>query len=87
METILEDVWNKNKFTINLLMRDDEVQNESKQIICKYLMHYFKTKDSSPKYFSAFKFPSKFSWSIRDGEIKLERVKKGENILNQIWLQ
>ena len=42
-------------------MRDDEVQNESKQIICKYLMHYFKTKDSNPKYFSAFKFPSKFS--------------------------
>ena len=63
--------------------RQDKIQNLSKQIIYNDLRYYFTTKESSPKYFSGFKFPANFWINIIDAEITLE-TEKNKRSLNRI---
>ena len=74
----------KNNFDKIINERPDEKQNLSKQTNYNDLKYYFKTKESSPKYFIRYKPPLGFLRSIKDSEITTDRRKKSEKILHQI---
>ena len=58
--------------------RFDEIQNLSKKINYADKAHYFKSKESSPKYFSNFQFSLKCFKEIRDGEITMKKTKENQ---------